>query len=61
MYISYKHVNTKMSYQGSPFSAVHGPDDYEMDEDNEEYLDEERDVDDQDESDEGKCLYSLVA
>ncbi|XP_034941785.1 sin3 histone deacetylase corepressor complex component SDS3 isoform X2 [Chelonus insularis] len=41
-----------MSYQGSPFSAVYGPDDYELDEDNEEYLDDDRYPDDPDESDE---------
>lgn len=46
-----------MSYQGSPFSAVYGPDDYELDEENEEYLDDDRDLDDQDESDEGKSLF----
>ena len=42
-----------MSYQGSPYSAVHGPDDYEIDEDNEEYLEDEREVDDRDGTDEG--------
>ncbi|XP_015607111.1 sin3 histone deacetylase corepressor complex component SDS3 isoform X1 [Cephus cinctus] len=41
-----------MSYQGSPFSAPYGQDDYEMDDDNDEYLEEDREVDDQDESDE---------
>lgn len=46
-----------MSYQGSPFSAVYGPDDYESEEDNEKYLDDDRDVDDQDESDEGELNY----
>lgn len=43
----------KMSYQGSPFSAVYGPDDFDLDDDNEEYMDDDRDVDDPDESDEG--------
>ncbi|XP_063973867.1 sin3 histone deacetylase corepressor complex component SDS3 isoform X3 [Diachasmimorpha longicaudata] len=41
-----------MSYQGSPFSARYGPEDYELDEDNDEYLDDERDVEDPDETDE---------
>ncbi|XP_011309019.1 sin3 histone deacetylase corepressor complex component SDS3 isoform X2 [Fopius arisanus] len=41
-----------MSYQGSPFSARYGPEDYDLDEDNEEYLDDERDVEDPDETDE---------
>lgn len=40
-----------MSYQGSPFSNIYGPDDYELDED--EYMEEDRDCDDQEESDEG--------
>ncbi|XP_015124402.1 sin3 histone deacetylase corepressor complex component SDS3 isoform X2 [Diachasma alloeum] len=41
-----------MSYQGSPFSGRYGPEDYELDEDNDEYLDDERDVEDPDETDE---------
>ena len=42
-----------MSYQGSPFSAAYGQDEFEMDEENEEYVDDDRDIEDQDESDEG--------
>ncbi|XP_051168020.1 sin3 histone deacetylase corepressor complex component SDS3 isoform X1 [Leptopilina boulardi] len=41
-----------MSYQGSPFSTACGQDDFELDEENEEYLDYDRDAEDQDESDE---------
>lgn len=41
-----------MSYQGSPFSTAYGQDEFELDEENEEYLDYDRDVEDQDESDE---------
>ncbi|XP_033217188.1 sin3 histone deacetylase corepressor complex component SDS3 [Belonocnema kinseyi] len=41
-----------MSYQGSPFSTAYGQDDFEMDEENEEYMDDNRDVGEQDESDE---------
>ncbi|XP_031788900.1 sin3 histone deacetylase corepressor complex component SDS3 isoform X2 [Nasonia vitripennis] len=39
-------------YQDSPYSAACGQEDYEMDEENEDYLDDERDLDDQDETDE---------
>ncbi|XP_011640740.1 sin3 histone deacetylase corepressor complex component SDS3 isoform X2 [Pogonomyrmex barbatus] len=43
-----------MSYQNSPFSTMYDrQDDYDLDEDNEEYLEEDRDVvEEQDESDE---------
>ncbi|XP_012268612.1 sin3 histone deacetylase corepressor complex component SDS3 [Athalia rosae] len=41
-----------MSFQGSPFSTPYGQDDYDIDEDNDEYLEEDRDLEDQDESDE---------
>lgn len=43
-----------MSYQDLPFCTYDRQDDYELDEDNEEYMEEDRDMDDQDESDEGK-------
>ncbi|XP_066593041.1 LOW QUALITY PROTEIN: sin3 histone deacetylase corepressor complex component SDS3-like [Prorops nasuta] len=36
----------------SAFSTLYGQDDYEIDEENEEYLEEEKDIDDPDESDE---------
>lgn len=43
-----------MSYQDSPFSTMYDrQDDYDLDEDNEEYLEEDRDAEEQDESDEG--------
>lgn len=43
-----------MTYQDSPFSTMYDrQDDYDLDEDNEEYLDDDRDVEEQDESDEG--------
>lgn len=42
-----------MSFQGSPFSTPYGQDEYDIDEDNDEYLEEDRDLEDQDESDEG--------
>ncbi|XP_015430960.1 PREDICTED: sin3 histone deacetylase corepressor complex component SDS3 isoform X3 [Dufourea novaeangliae] len=41
-----------MSYQDSPFSTMYGQDDYDIDEDNEEYLEDDREADEQDESDE---------
>ncbi|XP_076236717.1 sin3 histone deacetylase corepressor complex component SDS3 isoform X4 [Calliopsis andreniformis] len=41
-----------MSYQDSPFSTMYGQDDYDIDEDNEEYLEDEREAEEQDESDE---------
>ncbi|XP_076683551.1 sin3 histone deacetylase corepressor complex component SDS3 isoform X5 [Andrena cerasifolii] len=41
-----------MSYQDSPFSTMYGHDDYDIDDDNEEYLEDERDAEEQDESDE---------
>lgn len=45
---------TIMSYQDSPFSTMYDrQDDYDLDEDNEEYMEDERDAEDQDESDEG--------
>lgn len=43
-------------YQDSPYSAACGQEDFEMDEENDDYLDDERDLDDQDESDEGTHL-----
>lgn len=46
-----------MSYRDSPFSEIYGQDDYEVDDDNEEILDEDRDLDDPDDSDEGKIVY----
>lgn len=49
-----------MSYQGSPFSTAYGQDDFEMDEENEEYMDDNRDVGEQDESDEGIPFFSLI-
>lgn len=42
-----------MSYQDSPFSTMYGQDDYDIDEDNDEYLEDDRDGEEQDESDEG--------
>lgn len=42
-----------MSYQDSPFSTMYGHDDYDIDDDNEEYLEDDRDPEEQDESDEG--------
>lgn len=42
-----------MSYQDSPFSTMYGQDDYDIDEDNDEYLEDDRDAEEQDESDEG--------
>lgn len=48
-----------MSYQGSPFSAVYGQDDFELDDDNEDFIDDERDGEDPDETDEGLFLYFL--
>lgn len=43
-----------MSYQDSGFSTMYDrQDDYDLDEDNEEYLEEDRDAEEQDESDEG--------
>lgn len=42
-------------YQDSPFSAMYDrQDDYDLDDDNEEYMDEDRDAEEQDESDEGR-------
>lgn len=46
-----------MSYQDSPFSTMYGQDDYDIDEDNDEYLEDDRDVEEQDESDEGIIIY----
>lgn len=47
--------STVMSYQDSPFSTMYDrQDDYDLDEDNEDYIEDDMDVDDQDESDEGK-------
>ena len=46
-----------MSYQGSPIRSAYGQDEYEVDEENEEYMDDNRDFGDQDESDEGKYIY----
>lgn len=46
-----------MAYQDLPFSTVYDrQDDYELDEDNEEYMEEDRDIDDRDESDEGRGI-----
>lgn len=51
-----------MSYQDSPFSTMYDrQDDYDLDEDNEEYLEEDRDAEDQDESDEGDSKNKLYA
>lgn len=45
-----------MSYQDSSFSTMYDrQDDYDLDEDNEEYIEEDRDAEDQDDSDEGMC------
>lgn len=41
-----------MSYQGSPYSAAYGQDDYDLDDDNEDFVDDDHDPDDPDESDE---------
>ncbi|XP_017794064.1 PREDICTED: sin3 histone deacetylase corepressor complex component SDS3 isoform X4 [Habropoda laboriosa] len=41
-----------MSYQDSPFSTMYGQDDYDIDEDIDEYLEDIRDGEEQDESDE---------
>jgi hypothetical protein len=47
-----------MSYQETPISTTYTryerQDEYELDDDNEEYIEEDRDVDEQDDSDEGK-------
>lgn len=45
-----------MSYQESQFCTMYDrQDDYDLDEDNEEYLEEDRDAEEQDDSDEGIC------
>lgn len=53
-----------MSYQDAGFSTMYDrQDDYDLDEDNEEYLEEDRDAEEQDESDEGddwKKLHTSV-
>lgn len=50
-----------MSYQGSPFSTMYDrQDDYDLDEDNEEYLEDDRDIEDQDESDEGRHIINYL-
>lgn len=46
-----------MSYQDLLFFTMYDrQDDYDLDEDNEEYIEEERDAEDQDDSDEGICV-----
>lgn len=51
-----------MSYQDSPFSTMYDrQDDYDLDEDNEEYLEEDRDAEEQDESDEGDIIKGNLA
>lgn len=55
-----------MSYQDLLFFTMYDrQDDYDLDEDNEEYIEEERDAEDQDDSDEGirvmyNCMLSKV-
>lgn len=45
-----------MSYQESSFCTMYDrQDDYDLDEDNEEFLEEDRDAEEQDDSDEGIC------
>ncbi|XP_011503271.1 PREDICTED: sin3 histone deacetylase corepressor complex component SDS3 isoform X2 [Ceratosolen solmsi marchali] len=39
-------------YQDSPYSVVCGQEDYDIEEENEDYIDDDRDLDDQDETDE---------
>lgn len=49
---------SKMSYpHDSPFSTMYGQDDYELDEDNDEYLEEDQYMEEQDESDEGEIEF----
>lgn len=40
-------------YQGTSYYPTCAQEEYEMDDDNDDYLDDDRDLDDQDESDEG--------
>ena len=53
-----KHSNDKLAmslHHGSPYSSTYPHDEYDFDDDNnDDYLDEDRDNDEQDESDEGK-------
>lgn len=49
-------VRMIMSYQDSSFCTMYDrQDDYDLDEDNEEFLEEDRDAEEQDDSDEGIC------
>lgn len=43
-------------YQDSPYSALYSQEDYDMEDENDDYLEDDRDLDDQYESDEGKGL-----
>lgn len=47
-------IRMVMSYQDSQFCTMYDrQDDYDLDEDNEEYMEEDRDAEEQDDSDEG--------
>jgi len=52
-----------MAYQETPISTAYmryeRQDEYDLDDDNEEYMEEDRDVDEQDDSDEGKIIKEI--
>ena len=46
-------------FQDSPYSTACGGDEYELDDENEDCLDDDRDLEEQGESDEGRRIFNI--